>query len=276
VVFVSTIRGSVICAWRAISPLLLLLSGLRHPIIPPRACAQKDNACQFDSARYGLLRSYDFSRDALKIKAGSWVKIGSRQDLTRAEPFALLTSRIDPQNKRAGLSIHGIEKLGDLHHHLSSLAHHELFALQSCQMLGNSWPRGADQVGDVLVAEGHAQQRAPRFLDSKVRAQFQQRDGYSFVEAKVQKTRAAQQEAVPLLQIVAVKLFEGGLRSIWGNAAEIRPVHSSNAAIVVSLALKTGLTERQRWEFRNRSRRQHRYRDTLVARVAAGDPRNSC
>ena len=109
----------------------------------------------------------------------------------------------------AGLSIHGIEKLGDLHDHLSSLAHHELFALQSRQMLGNSWPRGAHQVGDVLMAESYAQQRAARFLDSKVRAQFQQRDGYSFVQAKVQKTRAAQQEAVPLLQIVAVKLLEG-------------------------------------------------------------------
>ncbi len=177
---------------------------------------------------------------------------------------------------RAGLSIHGIEKLGDLHNHLSSLADNELFALQSCQMLGNSWPRGADQVGDVLLAERYAQQGAARFLDSKVRAQFHQRDGYSFVQAKVQKTRAAQQEAVPLLQIVAVELPEGGLRSVWGNAAEISPAHSSNAAIVVSLALKTGLTERQRWEIGNRSRSQQRYSDTLVARVAAGDPRNSC
>ena len=116
---------------------------------------------------------------------------------------------------RGGLRFHRIEKLGDLHHHLSFLAYHELFALQSRQMLGNSWPRGSDQVGDVLVAEGHAQQRAARLLDSEVRAQFQQRSDYSFVQAKVQKTRAAQQEAVPVLQIVTVKLFEGGLGSIW-------------------------------------------------------------
>ena len=36
---------------------------------------------------------------------------------------------------RVDLSIHGIEKLGDLHNHLPSLAHHELFALQTRQML---------------------------------------------------------------------------------------------------------------------------------------------
>ena len=95
------------------------------------------------------------------------------------------------------------------------------------------------------------------------------------MQAKVQKTRAAQEEAVPLLQIVTVKLPEGGLGSIRGNAFEISPADSSDPAIVVSLALKTGLTERQRREFRNRSRRQQRHRDTLVARVAAGNPRNS-
>src|ERR1700734_1840803 len=143
-------------------------------------------------------------------------------------------------------------------------------------MLGNSWPRGSDQVGDVLVAEGHAQQRAARLLDSEVRAQFQQRSDYSFVQAKVKKTRTAQQEAVPVLQIVTVKLFEGGLGSIGSNTAKISPAHSSNAAIVVSLALKTGLTERQRREIGNRSGRQQRYRDTLVTRGAAGDPRDSC
>ncbi len=193
----------------------------------------------------------------------------------RAHTSALIMSPIDSRNMRAGLGIHGIEKLGDLHNHLSALPNHELFALQSRQMLGNPWPRGTDQVGDVLLAESHAQQRAARILDSKVGAQFQQRDGYSFVQAKVQKTRAAQQEAVPLLQIVAVKLSESGIGSIWGDAAEISPAHRSNAAIVVSLALKTGLTERQRWEIGDRPRREQRHRDTLVACGAAGDPRNS-
>src|SRR6202023_1745088 len=176
----------------------------------------------------------------------------------------------------ASRGVHGIEELGDLHDHLSSLAHHELLALQSRQMLGNSWPRGAHQVGDIFVAEGYPEQRSARFLDAKVRAQFQQRDGYSFVQAKVHKTRAAQEKAVPLLQIVAVQLPEGGIGSIWGNAAEISPAHSSNAAIVVSLALKTGPTEWQRWEIGNRSRRQQRHCDSLLARGAAGDPCNSC
>src|SRR5271156_6881156 len=90
------------------------------------------------------------------------------QDSASAYPLALLTSRIAWQNRFADLRIHGIEKPDDLHHHLSFLAYHELFALQPRQMLGDSWPRGSHQVGDVLVAKGHAQQRAARFLDSKV------------------------------------------------------------------------------------------------------------
>ena len=177
---------------------------------------------------------------------------------------------------RAGLSIHGIEELGDVHDHLSSLTNHELFALQSRQMLGRSWPRGSDQVGDVLLAEGHAQQRAARFLDPKVCAQFQKCDTYSFVEAEVQEAGAAQQEAIPLLQIVLMKLFEDGLGSICGNAVESCPTHGADAAIVVSLALKAGLAKRQRRKFGNRPRREHRHRDTLVARVSACDARNAC
>ena len=90
----------------------------------------------------------------------------------RAHTSVLLTTRSDSRNMRASLGIHGIEKLGDLHHHLSSLANHELFALQSRQMLGNPWPRGTYQVGDVLLTESYAQQRAARILDSEVRAQF--------------------------------------------------------------------------------------------------------
>src|ERR1700737_1248743 len=92
----------------------------------------------------------------------------------------------------------------------------------------------------------------------------------------VWQTRAAQEGVVTLRQIAAVKFPEGGLGTFWGNAVEISPAHSSNAAIVVTLAFKPGFTERQRWEIGNWSRRQQRCRDTLVARVAAGDPRNSC
>ena len=89
----------------------------------------------------------------------------------------------------------------------------------------------------------------------------------------VQKTRAAQQESIPLLQIVAMKLLEGGIVSIWGNAVEITPTHRANAAIVVSLALKFGLAEGQRGEFRNRSRCKQCYRDSLIVCVAARDAR---
>jgi site-specific DNA recombinase len=68
---------------------------------------------------------------------------------------------------RACLSIHGIEKFGDLHNHLSSLTNYELLALESRQMLCNSWPRRADQIGDVLVAKSNAQQRAAGLLGSE-------------------------------------------------------------------------------------------------------------
>ena len=44
----------------------------------------------------------------------SLAKVGNTRALSGAEPFALITSGIDPRNMRAGLSIHGIEKLGDL------------------------------------------------------------------------------------------------------------------------------------------------------------------
>src|SRR5580704_3609434 len=170
-------------------------------------------------------------------------------------------SRSDLRIMRASRSIHGIEKLSDMHDHLSSATNHELFALQSRQMLGNSRPRGADHIGYVLLAEGHTKQCPARLLDSKVRAQFQQRNGYSFVEAEVEKTRAAHQEPIPLLQSVLMKLFEGGLGNICGNAVESCPTHGADAAIVVSLALKAGLAERQRRIFGNRSRREHRHRD---------------
>ena len=63
--------------------------------------------------------------------------------------------------------------------------------------------------------------------------------------------------------------------SIWSDAAQISPAHSSNAAIIVSLALKAGSSERQRRKIGNRFRRQQRHRDALIARGAASDPRNS-
>jgi hypothetical protein len=153
-------------------------------------------------------------------------------------PPRFITSRIDPRNVCANLSIHGIEELNYPHDHLSSLTNHELFALQSRQMLGDSWPRGTDHVGDVFLTEVDAKEGPTRLLDSKVRAQFEQRNRYSFVKIEVQKTRAAHQEAIPLFQVILMKLFENGLGRICGNAVENRPIHGADAAIVVSLALK--------------------------------------
>jgi hypothetical protein len=57
---------------------------------------------------------------------------------------------------RTGFRIHRIKQFGDLNDNLPPLPYHELFALESRQMLRHSGPRGSDQVGDVLVAERYA------------------------------------------------------------------------------------------------------------------------
>ena len=91
----------------------------------------------------------------------------------------------------------------------------------------------------------------------------------------VWQTRAAQEGVVPLRQIVAVKLPEGGLGTFGVMPSKsVQPQFQRGNRC--KPRIETGFTERQRWEIGNRSRRQQRYRDTLVARVAAGDPRNSC
>jgi hypothetical protein len=48
-------------------------------------------------------------------------------------------------------------------------------ALHLCQVLGYSWPRSADEIGQVLVAEKRSQKHAARFLDPEVGSQFAQR-----------------------------------------------------------------------------------------------------
>jgi hypothetical protein len=37
------------------------------------------------------------------------------------------------------------------HDELSALANKQVFAFQAGQMLGDPWPRGADEIGDVLM-----------------------------------------------------------------------------------------------------------------------------
>jgi hypothetical protein len=53
-------------------------------------------------------------------------------------------------------------------------------------------------------APGHA----ARFRNSEVGGQFEQRDSNALVKAEVEKTGAAQQQPVPLLQIVLMKSLE--------------------------------------------------------------------
>jgi hypothetical protein len=55
----------------------------------------------------------------------------------------------------------------DTHNKLSTLTNNQVLALQLSQVLGDSWPRSADELGDVLVAEG-SQKRAARLFDSEV------------------------------------------------------------------------------------------------------------
>src|ERR1700687_982691 len=113
-------------------------------------------------------------------------------------------------------------------------------------MLGGSRPRGPDQIGDVLVAERYSQQRAARFLDSEIGAQFEQRDRDSLAKSEIQKARAAQQEPVPLLQIVFAQMLERRLGGLLGDAVELIAAQTADSAIVVGLALEIGLAHRER------------------------------
>lgn len=62
-----------------------------------------------------------------------------------------------------------IREFSDLHEEPSSVTHKESVAFQAGQVLGDSWPRSADELGDVLMAEGYSQESAARLFDSKVR-----------------------------------------------------------------------------------------------------------
>src|SRR5258705_8904058 len=129
-------------------------------------------------------------------------------------------------------------QFGNPNHQLPSLPNDERFALQAGQMLGGSRPRRPDQIGDVLVAERHPQQRAARFLDSKIRAQFEQRYRDSLAKPEIQKARAAQQQPIPLLQIVFAQMLERRLGGFLGNAVEFIAAETPDSAIVISHALE--------------------------------------
>src|SRR6266850_2268323 len=167
-------------------------------------------------------------------------------------------------------------QFGNPHHQLPSLANQEIFALQACQMLGSSRPRGPDQIGDILMAERHSKQRAARFLDSKIRAQFKQGYRDSLAKPEIQKARAAQQQPIPLLQIVFAQMLERRLGGFLGNAVEFIAAETPDSAIIISHALEIGLAHRQARELGNRPGREQRDRHPLVARVQAGDPRDAC
>ena len=59
---------------------------------------------------------------------------------------------------------------------LPALTNDEVLALQLRQVLGDSGPRSADQIGDVLVAERGPEQHAARLFDSEIGSQFKQRN----------------------------------------------------------------------------------------------------
>jgi len=80
----------------------------------------------------------------LETDLGNRGRIVDQLDTYQVE-FSFQTSPVNQRLKRrgsipmrTGLCIHRIEEFGDLHDHLPSLPSHELFALQSRKMLGDS------------------------------------------------------------------------------------------------------------------------------------------
>ena len=67
-----------------------------------------------------------------------------------------------------GMHRHRLREFSHLHEEPSSVTHNESVAFQLCQVLGDSWARGTDEIGDVLMAEGYSQERAARLFDTKL------------------------------------------------------------------------------------------------------------
>ena len=150
-----------------------------------------------------------------------------------------------------------------------------MLALQLRQMLGDSWARSTHKVGKVLMAEKSSQQRTARLFDSEIGGQLEQRNGDAFVKPEVEKTRAAQQQAVPLLQIVRMKCLENRFGTMRRDPFEIAPAQAAYPAIIVSLAAKVEPAVRQRRKFGDRTRRQQGDCHPLAASALAGDARDA-
>ena len=58
------------------------------------------------------------------------------------------------------------------------------------------------------------------------------------MQRKVQKAGAAQQQPIPLLQIVLVEFPDCGLGRIDGNGVKVLPGQTANPAMIKSLALE--------------------------------------
>src|ERR1700686_3827297 len=142
-------------------------------------------------------------------------------------------------------------------------------------MFSHSGPRGSDQIGDVLLAERYSQQGPARFLDSEVGTQFEQRNRDSLMKSEIQKTAAAQQQSIPLLQIVFVEMPERRLGGFLRDAFEFIEAKRANSAIVVSFALEIGPAHGQRRKLRNQAGRDQGDSHALAARIHASDPRDS-
>jgi hypothetical protein len=61
----------------------------------------------------------------------------------------------------------------------------------------------------------------------------EQRNNNAFVKTEVQETGVAQQQSIPLLQIVLVKFLERRLRVMRRDAAETGPAKAADSAITV-------------------------------------------
>ena len=146
-----------------------------------------------------------------------------------------------------------------------------MIALQLPQMLGDSWPRRADDAGNVLVTERNLQQCSTGIFDTKVVAKIEHRDGDAIVEIKVEQSGAAQKQPVPMLQVALMELSKCRFATIDGDALEAIPLHHSDAAIVVGFAAKIKTVGRKCRKLGNRSRCNQGDGDAVIVAVEAGD-----
>src|SRR5580704_15706230 len=100
-------------------------------------------------------------------------------------------------------------------------------------MFGHSRTRSADQTRDIAVAERDLEQRAARILDTKIRTQLQQRHPDALMKTHVRKARTAQQQPVPVFQVIVVERFKYRVRGGQQNAVEIRPAQAADSTIAV-------------------------------------------